>query len=128
MFINCSTERRCLCHFNAVLCIRFQWGPGSGSRFAIRIRIQESKNDPQKKKKFINIIFVFSLLKAAGFSSFQGGLEISKLQCLVKKDKFSFIFCSSKPWTGSRTGPLEMPDPYPDPESINPDPQHWLNE
>jgi hypothetical protein len=58
LFINCSTERLCLCQFNAVLWIRIQRDAGSGSRYAIWIRIQEGKNYPQKYKRALKFHFL----------------------------------------------------------------------
>ncbi len=96
----------------------------------IRIRVQEGKNDPQNRKKFINFLFWSSgcsLLRAEGFSCsldvLLGGLGISNCNFNLKRFKknfqlysiFVFNFWSSKP--GSRLDP--------DPDSLNPDPQHW---
>jgi hypothetical protein len=61
-----------------------------------------------------------------------GGLGISELQFLIKKEKkkivvfFSSIFCHQNPGSISFSDPdsLEMLDP--DPDSMKPDPQHWL--
>ncbi len=90
-----------------------------GSGFAIRIRIQEAKNYPEKK--WINFIYWSagcSLLRAEGFSCsldvLYEGLGISKLQFLIKKRKkqifpvFFSIFCHQNP--GSRLGTGSGPE------------------
>ncbi len=110
--------------------------PGSGSRRAKMTH----------KKKFRNFIFWSVgcfLLRAEGFSCsldvLYEGLRISKLQFLIKKDSknfqlyfFVFSVWSSNPESGLDPDPdsLKMldPDPYPDPESMNPDPQHCFAE
>jgi hypothetical protein len=63
---------------------RIKWG--------LWIRIQEGKNDPQKRKNLINLVFSSaecSLLRAEGFlcslDVSYGSLGISKLQFLIKK-------------------------------------------
>ncbi len=76
----------------------FNGVPGSVGRSAIRIRIQEGKNGPQKWK--INLIFLSagcSLWRAEDFSCsldvLNRGLGISKLQFWSKKDqKFQLFF------------------------------------
>ncbi len=59
-----------------------------------------------------------------------GGLEINDLQLLIKKGKnklelyfFSSVFCHQNPGSGLDPESLEMLDPDPDQDSINPDPQ-----
>jgi hypothetical protein len=108
---------------------------GSGSRRA---------KWPRKIKELMKLIFFSaecSLLRAEGFSCgldvLNGWQGISKLQFLMKKlylknfQQYFFNFCSSKPWIRIRfliciSDSLKMldPDPYPDPDSMNPDPQH----
>ncbi len=86
------------CHIPARIRIRIGSGfngvLGSGSAFAIWIRIQESKNNQQKYKKLIMFIFWSagcSLSRAEGFpvagGVLFGGLRVSKLQFLIKKEK-----------------------------------------
>ncbi len=59
-------------------------GSVSGSEFAIRIRSQEGKTDPQTyRTKLINFIFeVLDVLRPEGFSC---SLDVSKLQFLIRK-------------------------------------------
>jgi hypothetical protein len=89
-----------------------------------RIRIQEDKEDPQKRY-FIFLSAGFSLFRAEGFSYsldvLNGGLGISKQQFLIIKISnlytavHFFLF-------------LVMKTLEPDPESINPNPKHGTNE
>ncbi len=74
-----------------------------GSGFAIRIRIQKGKNEKQKIEK----VNKFHFLKC----------------CMLKKVKqFSTVFVFFNFWS-SRPAMLD-PGPYPDPDSMNPEPQH----
>jgi hypothetical protein len=83
------------------------------------------------RKKLINFIFLSSLSRAEGFSrslhisNFFDQKKIKQIFCCIF---FCFSLWSSKPWI--RIGfenSLEMldPDPYSDPNSLNPDPQLW---
>jgi hypothetical protein len=94
-------------------------------------------------KKLVNLIFLSAgcfLLRAEGFSFsldvMYGGQGISKLQFFfIKKEKnvigiFSFNFCHQNPgsgldpypyWIRIRILKLLDPDPYPVPDSMNPD-------
>jgi hypothetical protein len=83
------------------------------------IRIQEGKNDPQKKSKECSCFEVLDVLRAEGFSCslgiLYGGLGISILQLLIKKIKIkfpavNFYFRSSNPGSGSGSG-IRNPDP-----------------
>ena len=66
----------------------------SGSAFNLWIRIQEGKNDPQKKSKECSCFEVLDVLRAEGFSCSLGilyeGLGISKLQFFIKNIKQKF--------------------------------------
>ncbi len=76
-----------------------------------------------------------SLSRAQGFSCsldvlFEG-LGISKLQFLIKKAlKINFLLYFFSHFLVIKTldpdlDSHQMLDPYPDPDSLNPDPQHW---
>ncbi len=114
--------------------IRIKLGPWI--RFAIRIRIQESKNDPQKWKKVNKFHFLYCwmfcfegyrLLLVACMSCMK---TCGKVNCnFGSKDEKIFsavpIFSSSifgHQYPGSRLDP--DPHSYPDPDLMNPDPQH----
>ncbi len=107
----------------------------------MRTWIQEGKHDPKNRAKLKKFIFWSagcSFLRAEGFffslEVLYGVLGISNLQFLIKKrrKKFNctFLNLSSKPWIRipyPDPDSLEMldPDPYLDPDSMNPDSQHW---
>ncbi len=108
---------------------------GSWIRFAIRIGIQESKNDPQKWKK----VNKFNFLKCWMFC-FEGSrllLEAcmsfmktyGKVNCNFgskrRKKFFSCTYFSFHFWYQYPESRLD-PDPhsYPDPDLMKPDPQH----
>ncbi len=72
-------------------------GSGSGSVFGIRFRIQEGKNDPQKKKKLRNFMFWSagcSLLRAVGFfcnlDVLYGGQGVGKFLVFFQKSLIIF--------------------------------------
>ncbi len=96
------------------------WSAGFGSVSALGIRIREGQHGPQKWRKFKFWSARCSLLRNEDFSCsldvLYEGLEISKLQFLIKKYKFLFsckflqIFGHQNPgyWIGL--------DPDPDPQ------------
>jgi hypothetical protein len=67
-------------------------------------------------------------LRAEGFSCIfvvlQGGLEISKLPFLIKKDINIFLLCYFNKTLDPDPDSLEILDPDPDLDSMNLDPQH----
>jgi hypothetical protein len=78
----------------------------------VSILIQEDENDPQNRKKLINLIFWSagcSILRAEGFfcslDVLCGGLGINKSQFLIKQDNFFLstvnILRLQNPWSGS---------------------------
>jgi hypothetical protein len=110
--------------FSAVLWIRIRIRIGSGSRRA--------KKTHNRKKSFHFLkCWGCSLWRAGGFSCsldvLYGGLGISKLQFLIKKEekKFQLYFFL-------QILVIKTLDPYPDPDSnsleiLDPDPQHWFS-
>ncbi len=99
----------------------------------IRIRIQEDKNDSQKKKKLRNFSFWSagcSVLRAEGFSCsldvFYGGLGISKLQFFIQKNIKFFSAVNFVQFLVIKTLDPDWIRIGIQPKMLDPDPKHWV--